>query len=80
MEKLYFIIVVVASLIGEGNGNPLQYSCRDNPTNTGGLAGYSPWGHKEPNMIEWLSVRHTNVYICRSSVNYLPQIGEFYCK
>jgi len=22
MEKLYFIIVVVASLIGEGNGNP----------------------------------------------------------
>ena len=28
---------------GEGNGNPLQYSCLENCS----LAGYSPWGHKE---------------------------------
>ena len=25
---------------GEGNGNPLQYSCLGNPRNRGGLAGY----------------------------------------
>ena len=36
---------------GEGNGNPLQYSCRRNPkdfswTSMRSLAGYSPWGHR----------------------------------
>ena len=29
---------------GEGNDNPLQYSCLENPMDRG---GYSPWGHKE---------------------------------
>ena len=28
---------------GEGNGNPLQYSCLENPMDRG---GYSAWGHK----------------------------------
>ena len=32
---------------GEGNGNPLQYSCLENPHGQRSLAGYSPWGHKE---------------------------------
>ena len=27
---------------GEGIGNPLQYSCLENPTDRGSLAGYSP--------------------------------------
>ena len=31
---------------GEGNGNPLQCSWLENPTQRS-LAGYSPWGHKE---------------------------------
>ena len=30
---------------GEENGNPLQYSCLDNPKVGGALEGYSPWGH-----------------------------------
>ena len=30
-----------------GNGNPLQYSCLENPHGQRSLAGYSPWGHKE---------------------------------
>ena len=29
---------------GEGNGNPLQYSCLENPHGQKRLAGYSPWG------------------------------------
>ena len=34
---------------GEGNGNPLQHSCLENPTEEpGGL--YSPWGRKESDM------------------------------
>ena len=31
---------------GGGNGNPLQYSCLENPMGRGSLVGYSPWGHK----------------------------------
>ena len=29
---------------GGGNGNPLQYSCLENPHGQRSLAGYSPWG------------------------------------
>ena len=32
---------------GEGHGNPLQYSCLENPHGQRSLVGYSPWGHKE---------------------------------
>ena len=32
---------------GEGNGNPLQYSCLENPMDRGAWrATYSPWGRK----------------------------------
>ena len=40
---------------GEGHGNVLQYSCLKNPHGQRNLAGYSPWGHKEPDMTERLS-------------------------
>ena len=32
---------------GDENGNPLKYSCLENPMDRGSLQGYSPWGHKE---------------------------------
>ena len=33
---------------GEGNGNPFQYPCLENPTSgQRRLPGYRPWGHKE---------------------------------
>ena len=32
---------------GEGNGNPLQYSCLGNPMDRGAWWGYSPWGRKQ---------------------------------
>ena len=32
---------------GGGHGNPLQYSCLENPRGRRSLAGCSPWGHKE---------------------------------
>ena len=35
---------------GEGNGNPLQYSCLENPMDRGAWQGYSPWGYKELDM------------------------------
>ena len=37
---------------GEGHGNPLQYSCLENPHGQRNLAGYGPWGHKELDRIE----------------------------
>ena len=37
---------------GGGNGNPLQYSCQDNPMDRGAWQGYSPWGHKESDKTE----------------------------
>ena len=43
---------------GEGHGNPLQYSCLENPHGQRNLVGYSPWGHKESDMTEQLSI-HT---------------------
>ena len=38
---------------GEGNGNPVQYSCLENPMDRGAWQpGYSPWGHKVSDMTE----------------------------
>ena len=31
----------------EGNGNPLQDYCLEDPIDRGAWLGYSPWGHKE---------------------------------
>ena len=40
---------------GEENGNPLQYSCLENPMDRGTWwATCSPQGHKESDMTEWL--------------------------
>ena len=41
---------------GGGNGSPLQYPCLDNPTGRGAWGGYSPWGRKESDTTEQLSV------------------------
>ena len=32
---------------GEGNGNPLQYSCLENPIDPIDRGAWWPWGHKE---------------------------------
>ena len=35
--------------LGRGHGNPLKYSCLENPYGQRNLEGYGPWGHKELN-------------------------------
>jgi len=40
--------------LGEGNGNPLQYSCLEKSYGLRNLVGYSPWGCKELDMTEQL--------------------------
>ena len=38
---------------GEGNGNPLQDACLQNPTGQRSLEGYSPGGHKSRSRLKW---------------------------
>ena len=40
---------------GEGNGNPLQYSCLENPMDRGAWQTTCPWGHKESDLTEQLT-------------------------
>ena len=40
---------------GGGQGNPLQYSCLENPHGQRSRVGYSPWGCKELDMTEQIS-------------------------
>ena len=46
---------------GEGHGNPLQYSCLENPHGQRSLAGYHPCGSKGLDTTEPLSpAQHNN--------------------
>ena len=46
---------------GEGNDNPLQYSCLGNPMHIGAWVGSSPWGHNELNTTEQLSTHSKEI-------------------
>ena len=42
---------------GEGSGNPLQYSCLENPIDgQRSLVGYSTWGRKDLDTTEQLHI------------------------
>ena len=45
----------VGKIPREGNGNFLRYSSLENPVDRGGW-WLHPWGHKESDMIEWLTL------------------------
>ena len=48
--------------LGRGPGNPLQYSCLENPHGQRSLEGYSPWGHKESDTTVRTSIaQHTEI-------------------
>ena len=40
---------------GEGNDNPRQYFCLENPMDRGARAGYCPWGPQELDITEQLN-------------------------
>ena len=67
---------------GGGHGNPLQYSCLENPHGQRRLAGYSPWGHKESDTTEQLSTAQHSKYMYVSIPTYptlrLPQLVSTY--
>ena len=53
---------------GGGHGNPLQYSCLENPHGQRRLVGCSPWGSRESDATERLSTCVT------------PQFGDLFIK
>ena len=57
---------------GGRNGNPLQYSCLENPRGQRSLVGYSPRGHKESDMTE-----NTRTCAHKKQRWLLPVIREF---
>ena len=70
----------IGRYIGEGNGNPLQYSCLKHLMDRGSLAGYSPWVTKsQHDLAPELAYSITLVKNCRSSFfcsNFLREIGS----
>ena len=49
---------------GGWHGNPLQYSCLENPHGQRSLVGHSPWGHKELDTTKQLSTAQHNDSFC----------------
>ena len=56
ITSLKFLSICIGLLVfvREGKGNPLQYSCRENPHGQRSLVGCSPWGREESDTTEWL--------------------------
>ena len=46
---------------GGGHGNPLQYSCQENPQGPRSLEGYHPWGLKE---LDTMTTQQQRVCVC----------------
>ena len=54
------------------NGNPLQYFFPGKSHGQRSLAGYSPWGHKESDIIE-----HTGmIHMIKMKLNIIPLISH----
>ena len=58
---------------GEGNGNPLQYSCLENPMDKGSLVGYSPQGRKESDLTEGLRFH----FVCLRQKLMISKFSKF---
>ena len=63
----------VRKITGGGHGNPLQYSCLENPHGQRSLEGYSPQGRKEWNRTEANehACTHWGVYFWRTEDSLL---------
>ena len=54
---------------GGGHGNTLQYSCLEDLDRQRSLVGYSPWGHKESDITEWLSTAKAKTHCSYNKKN-----------
>ena len=74
---------------GEGHGNPLQYSCLENPPGQRSLVGCNPWGPKELDTTEQLSTTLVTwaqaagplaLHLGKSFFFYIFVIGTFFLR
>ena len=61
---------------GGGHGNPLQYSCLENPHGQRSLVGYSLWGHKESETTEWLSIHRSQLKSTKNPFLYFSDFSS----
>ena len=59
---------------GEGNGNPLQYSCLENPRGQRSLAGYSPGGRKRVRRLS--DQAHYGTFVLQPGMEAMPPAME----
>ena len=62
------LIPGLGSSPGGGQGNPLQYSCLENPHGQRSLGGYSPRGHKQ-----WNTTEHKQHRLTPTSLSFCPE-------
>ena len=55
--------------LGGGHGNPLQYSCLENPHGQRSLAGYCPWGSQNQTPLRNQSQHSTHAQLCLTLCN-----------
>ena len=53
---------------GDGPGNPLQYSCLENPSGQRSLMGYSPWGRSGSDMTENATYPIQTIFLIHTSI------------
>ena len=66
---------------GEGNGNPLQYSCLENPMDGWrSLVGYNPWGRRESDTTERLPFHFFSLYACAATGEVILAVKHPYMR
>ncbi|CAI9174239.1 unnamed protein product [Rangifer tarandus platyrhynchus] len=66
---------------GGGHGNPLQYSCLENPHRQRSLVDYSPWGSKEldtAKQLRYLKYLLLDFELLECKINIWPSLYSFY--
>ena len=62
---------------GGGHGNPLQYSCLENPHGQRSLVGYSPWGCRKSGMTERLiTAQHSTAQGYKNCYHTVPVLEK----
>ena len=64
---------------GEGNGNPLQYSCLEKSHGCRGVVGYNPWGCKESDTTEQLHFPFTFTWLSSVQFSSVAQSCPILC-
>ena len=62
---------------GEGNGNPLQYSCLENPVERGAWWAIVHGVAKESNMTEWLNSSNSSSVIVFGKMLHICALNVF---